>query len=98
MAVDWTPVFVLPTIPLQEAVGCDIAAIAPARDDRVAALKRAHPPLKRLLDRFACNFGQKFEPAALILDEAAPLAIRDVTAVGSFQELVALSTVTDSQS
>lgn len=28
---DWTPVFVLPNIPLETAVGCDIAALAPAK-------------------------------------------------------------------
>ncbi|MGY4501171.1 hypothetical protein ACVWYH_005102 [Bradyrhizobium sp. GM24.11] len=27
---DWTPVFVLPNIPLETEIGCDIAALAPA--------------------------------------------------------------------
>lgn len=38
-AADWTPVFVLPNIPLEAAIGCEIAALAPANDPRVAALK-----------------------------------------------------------
>lgn len=93
MTANWTPVFVLPNIPLETAIGCDIAALAPAHDRRVAALKRAHPTLRRFLNRFADNFGQKFEPAALILNTAAPPNFRDVTALASFRDLVALSAV-----
>ena len=94
MTTDWTPVFVLPNIPLEAAIGCDIAALAPAHDRRVAALKRAHPTLRRFLNRFADNFGQKFEPTVLILNTAAPPIFRDVTALASFRDLVALSAVT----
>ena len=91
MTTDWTPVFVLPNIPLEAAIGCDIAALASAHDRRVAALKRAHPTLRRFLNRFADNFGQKFEPTVLILNTAAPPIFRDVTALASFRDLVALT-------
>ena len=94
MSADWTPVFVLPNIPLEAAIGCEIAALAPAHDRRVAALKRAHPMLRRFLNRFADNFGQKFEPAVLILNTAAPPIFRDITAPASFRDLVAMSAVT----
>ncbi|MEE3503909.1 hypothetical protein [Acidiphilium acidophilum] len=40
MTAEWTPVFVLPNIPLEAAIGCEIAALAPAHDRRVATLKR----------------------------------------------------------
>jgi hypothetical protein len=93
-AADWTPVFVLPNIPLEAAIGCEIAALAPANDARVAALKRAHPSFRRFLNRFADNFGEKFEPSVLILDATAPPIFRDVTALASFRDLVALSAVT----
>ena len=93
-AADWTPVFVLPNIPLEAAIGCEIAALAPANDPRVATLKRAHPSFRRFLNRFADNFGEKFEPSVLILDAAAPPIFRDVTALASFRDLVALSAVT----
>lgn len=94
MTADWTPVFVLPNIPLEAAIGCEIAALAPTHDRRVAALKRTHPTLRRFLNRFADNFGQKFEPSVLILDTAAPSIFRDVTALASFRDLIALSAVT----
>lgn len=93
-ATDWIPVFILPNIPLEAAIGCEIAALAPANDPRVAALKRAHPSFRRFLNRFSDNFGEKFEPSVLILDAAAPPIFRDVTALASFRELIALSAVT----
>lgn len=94
MTAHWTPVFVLPNIPLEAAIGCDIAALAPAHDRRVATLKRTHPMLRRFLNRFADNFGQKFEPALLILNTAAPPVFRDVSALASFRDLIAVCAVT----
>lgn len=94
MTAEWTPVFVLPNIPLEGAIGCDIAALAPAHDRRVATLKRTHPMLRRFLNRFADNFGQKFEPAVLILNTAAPPIFREVATLASFRDLIALSAVT----
>lgn len=94
MTVEWTPVFVLPNVPLDQAVGCEIASIAPAHDHRVKALKRAHPTFKQFLNRFSDNFGEKFEPAVLLLDADAPPNFRDVAALGSFRDIVALSAVT----
>jgi len=97
MTANWTPVFVLPNIPLEVAIGCEIAALAPARDPRIASLKRTHPTFRRFLNRFADNFGQKFEPSVLILNRAAPSIFRDVTALASFRDLIALSAVTHSR-
>ncbi|PDS58830.1 MULTISPECIES: hypothetical protein [Rhizobium] len=96
-AADWTPVFVLPNIPLEAAIGCEIAALVPANDGRVAALKRTHTTFKHFLNRFADNFGEKFEPSVLILNTAAPPIFRDVTALASFRDLIAVSAVTHSR-
>lgn len=94
MTVEWTPVFVLPNVPLDQAVDCEIAAIAPAHDPRVKALKRAHPTFKQFLNRFSDNFGEKFEPAVLLLDADAPPSFRTVAALGSFRDTIALSAIT----
>lgn len=94
MTVEWTPVFVLPNLPLDQAVACEIAAIAPSHDPRVKALKRAHPTFKQFLNRFSDNFGERFEPAVLLLDADAPPSFRDIAALGSFRDIVALSAVT----
>lgn len=96
-AADWMPVFVLPNIPLEAAISCEIGALAPANDGRVAALKRTHPTFRRFLNRFADNFGEKFEPSVLILNTAAQPIFRDVTALASFRDLIALSAVTHSR-
>jgi hypothetical protein len=96
-AADWTPVFVLPNIPLEAVIGCEIAALAPANDGRVGALKRMHPTFRRFLNRFSDNFGEKFEPSVLILNTAAPPIFREVTALASFRDLIAVSAVTYSR-
>lgn len=97
MTSDWTPIFVLPNIPLHSAIGCDIVALAPAHDQRVVALKRAHPMFRRFLNRFADNFGAKFEPSLLLVHDAAPDIFREVGTLASFRDLIALATVTRSR-
>jgi len=94
MSADWTPIFVLPNIPLAAAIGCEIAALAPANDHRVVTIKRAQPAFKNFLRRFADNFGEKFEPSVLILRRDVPAIFRDVTALASFRDLIALSVIT----
>ncbi len=93
MTSDWTPIFVLPNIPLRSAIGCDIAVLAPAHDGRVTALKRAHPMLRRFLNRFTDNFGAKFEPSVLLVHDAASSVFREVDTLASFRDLIALATV-----
>lgn len=93
MTVGWTPVFVLPNLPLQAAIGCDIAVIAPANDPRVTAIKRAQPMFRRFLNRFSDNFGQKFEPSVLLVNAEAPPAFLDISALASFRDLIAIATI-----
>jgi hypothetical protein len=93
MNAEWSPIFVLPNVPLKAAIGCELAALAPAHDPRVVALKRAYPSFKRFLDRFSDNFGEKFEPAVMLVSADAPDAIRDVVALASFRDLIAISTI-----
>lgn len=93
MAVDWTPVFILPNVQLTGAIECDIAALAPAHDQRVVALKRAQPMFRRFLGRFAENFGEKFEPAVLLLRVDTPPSFLEIGALASFRDLIAISVV-----
>lgn len=93
MTSEWTPIFVLPNVPLDSAIGCSIAALVPAHDRRVAVLKRAYPKFRRFLNRFADNFGAKFEPSILLLNTAASPIYRDVGTLASFRDLIALSAV-----
>lgn len=84
---------VLPNIALETAIGCDIAALAPANDCRVKTLKRTYPMLRRFLNRFTDNFGQKFEPAVLILNTEAQSIFDNVSAIASFRDVIALSAI-----
>ncbi len=93
MAVDWTPVFVLPNVQLLGAIECEIAALAPAHDRRIAALKRAQPMFRKFLGRFAENFGEKFEPAVLLLRADAAPSFLEIGALASFRDLIAISVV-----
>lgn len=93
MTDDWIPVFVLPNISLEEAIGDEIAALAPAHDPRVAALKCSHPVFGDFLNGFSDNFGQKFEPTAMLLRSDAPKAFSQVDALASFRDLIALSAI-----
>src|SRR5216684_2879138 len=93
MPAEWIPVFVLPNVQLLYPIECDIAALAPARDPRVAALKRAQPMFRRFLGRFADNFGQKFEPSVHVLRADAPPKFLEIGALASFRDLIAISAV-----
>jgi len=94
MTAGWTPVFVPPNVPLLAAIECDIAALAPAHDPRVTALKRAQPVFRRFLGRFSDNFGEKFEPAVLLVRSDAPPTFFEIATLASFRDLVAISAVT----
>lgn len=54
MTSDWTPIFVLPKIPLETVIGGNIAALALTHDRRVAP-QTAHPMFRRFLKGFADN-------------------------------------------
>lgn len=97
MTEDWSPIFVLPNISVETAVGCEIAVLAPAHDRRVSVLKRAHPMFRRFLNRFSDNFGAKFEPSVLLVHTSASSVFREVGALASFRDLIALATVTRSR-
>ena len=93
MAVDWTPLFVLPNVELRSAIKCDIAALVPAHDQRVVDLMRAQPMFCRFLDRFADNFGEYVEPAVLLVRGNAPQSFFEIEALAGFRDLIAISVV-----
>lgn len=89
----WAPIYVLPNIPLDAAIGCNLAVLAPAHDERVTALKRAHPNFRAFLRRFTDNFGEKFEPCVLLLHASAPESFRHVSPIASFRDAVAIAAI-----
>jgi hypothetical protein len=85
MIAEWEPIFVLPNIPLQDSIGCNEIALAPAHDSRVEALRKEHPALEQFLNRFSDNFGESFQPTVLIVHHEAPAGVRDISALASFR-------------
>ena len=93
MTVDWTPIFVLPNVELRDAVEHDIISLVPAHDQRVVCLKREQPMLRKFLGRFTNTFGEKFEPAVLLLRRDAPKSFLEIEALAGFRDLIAISVV-----
>ena len=90
----WIPVFVLPNVSLATAIGCDVAVIAPAHDRRVSILKRQHAMFRRFLNRFADNFGAKFQPSVMLIKSGAPTTFSEIGTLASFRDIIALAAVT----
>lgn len=93
MTSEWEPIFVLPNIPLKESIGCNVAALAPASDSRVETLCDTYPTFQQFLNRFSDNFGKTFEPTVFIVHAEAPAGVRDISALASFRDLIAISTI-----
>ncbi len=89
----WQAIFVLPNIELTGAVEGSAAVLASPGDARVMALKQAQPTLRRFLTRFVDAFGQRFEPAVLLVRADAPEAFYEIGALASFRDLIALSAI-----
>lgn len=94
MKENWSPIVVLPNIHLECAIGCENAAMVPTKDRRIKALKRAYPKFRRFLNRFSDSFGEKFEPAVLILTPSAPESFCRSDAISAFRNAIALSVIT----
>lgn len=90
---NWIVVFVLPNIALQRAIDNGPLALVPRDDPRVQAQRRAHPSLRKFLERFTDAFGERLRPAVLIVRRDAPRAVFTVDALASFRDAVALSVV-----
>lgn len=89
----WLPLAVLANVQLQSPIGNDVAALVRAGDRRLAALKRRHRNFRRFLNCFSDSFGTRFAPAVLLVRDDVSPAFRNVAAVASFRDLIAVSAV-----
>ncbi|RAZ78439.1 hypothetical protein [Mesorhizobium atlanticum] len=92
--IDWIPMVVLPNAVLREAIDMADFAMVPPSDARVKAACRRQPRLRKFLHRFTDAFGQKIEPAVLMIREDAPMRYRGTAPVAGFRDAVAISTLT----
>ena len=89
----WRAIAVLPNIELRTTVEADFAALVGHDDPRLKAIRRTRPNFNRFLGRFTDAFGAKLRPAVLILRSDAPDWTRNVDAIASFRDVVAIATV-----
>ena len=90
---DWRVMGVLPNIQLLKSIDSEWIALAPYKDDRVRRLCREQPKLRQFLNSFTDAFKVKVHPAAILLRADAPDALRNVSAIASFRDAVAISVV-----
>lgn len=88
------PMAVLPNTSVREPIAMeDIALLAPT-EPRVRAAGRRPPRFQKFLRRFSDAFGQKVEPAVLMIREAAPQHFRGTSPVAGFRDAVSISVIT----
>lgn len=93
MLEEWDPKVLLPDLYLENAIGNDKIALAPARDKRVKAIAQAHPTFKDLLSRFKDSFGVTLEPASLIVYPDLNAGLSTTAALSSFRDVAAASVI-----
>ncbi len=91
--MDWTPVWVLPNIDLDEPVESLFFALAPASDARVRAIKRQHPEFRKFMLRFNDSFKKRIHPVVVLRRADAPEHLNTVEVAASFRDLLVASMV-----
>jgi hypothetical protein len=89
----WLIIFALPDLNLNEPVGDENIAIVPKDDSRITKITKNSPFSKALVENFEDQFGQKQNPALLIISDTAPQQLREIDAIVGFRNIFALSTI-----
>lgn len=89
----WQLLSIIPNIDLQVAIEATYAAIVPAGDDRVVALRKEHPNLESFLGKFRTAHGQVVNPAVVLRDGDGPPATRSEEAMVGLRNCLSVATV-----
>jgi hypothetical protein len=90
---EWIPVFLLPNLRMSHDVTTDEMAIVPCDDERVRSYERDFPQFRQFVRKFTDPFGARIAPGVFMLRQSAPLVYRNIEAVASFRDLIALSVI-----
>lgn len=88
----------LPGVHLRSSIEAGRVAIAPLDDPRVAELCAESKNLKKFLGRFTDAFGQKLEPAVIIVRTDVPETMMTREAIAGLRDAAALSMVIHNRS
>lgn len=96
--MNWTPIWALPNIQLDEPVDSDFFALAPASDPRVQVLKREHPEFRKFMLRFTDTFKHRIHPTLILRREDVPERLRSGEAAAGFRDLLVASAIPKARS
>jgi hypothetical protein len=94
IAVTWDFAYLMPHVRFPEPIENNYLALVPPDDERLIAIARRCPAVRRLTNRFADQFRRPIEPSALLVRSDAPASV-DFHAVASFRNLIAVCSVID---
>lgn len=90
---DWLPIAVLANIDLDEAIGNSFISLAPMADPRVIELTSSHQKFGEFLNKFTDAFSVQKYPTVLLVRSDVSGAVLNSEAIGSFRDIVAVSTL-----
>jgi hypothetical protein len=89
----WVWGYVLHNLTLKEPLECEYLAVVPHSDARLQPIVAASPLARCLVENFTDQLGRPRHPSVLVLREDAPATVRQIDAVVSFRNLIAIPCV-----
>jgi len=91
--MNWSPVWALPNIVLDEAVESEFFALVPEQDERIRTLKREYPNLRIFLRQFRDIYRHRTNPALIMRRDNAPEYLCSGEAAASFRDILVTAIV-----
>ncbi len=90
---NWSPVWALPNVSLDDPIETSCTALVNCRDDRILSLSSRHPALETFRRAFRDEFEKPICPTFLMHAEDAAAKVRSATALAGFRDAVCVSAV-----
>jgi hypothetical protein len=95
---NWELVFVLANIKAKSAIEAKHIAIVPFEDDRIQTLMNKSETTKKFLNGFIDTFGEKIEPASLIIEKGFFTEPVKIDILVNYRNIIAISYLSYAQS
>jgi hypothetical protein len=90
---DWTAVWAMPNVTLDDPVETSHAVLATLRDERLRAIVNRTPTLRKYLEKFRDEFGTQISPTVAMLREGSPEGVQTVAAFAGLRDAVCMSAI-----
>lgn len=90
---DWTPVWLLPNLDVEQAIETEHAMLAGRSDERVLGEADRQPAFGTILGMFHDEFGVPVDPSVIMLKTGAPKSVFTVAAVASLRDIACICAV-----